>query len=104
MRKMYISGPISGYDTDERIEAFGRASKKGEAMGYKAVNPMADQPDGWSWDEYMRRDITMLCKCDAILLMSGWENSKGACLEKRIAEELGMEVFYDIEMMEGGEE
>lgn len=102
--KMYISGPISGYDTDERMEAFGRASKKAETMGYKAVNPMADPIDGWEWDEYMRRDIAMLCKCDAIMLMSGWENSKGACLEKQIADALGMEMFYDIDVAEGGEE
>lgn len=97
MKKMYISGPITGYETEERIEAFAAASARAEAMGYKAVNPMKDQPEGWSWEEYMRRDIEKLCKCDAIVMMRGWEHSRGAMLELEIAKALEMEVFYMVE-------
>lgn len=101
-KKMYVSGPISGYDPEERIEAFERAAKRAEAMGYKAVNPMESQMDDRTWEEYMRRDIKELCGCDAILMMKGWEKSKGAKAEKYVAETIGMEVFYMIE--KGGEE
>jgi hypothetical protein len=45
--------------------------------------------------DYMKEDIPILLQCDGILMLSNWTGSKGACLEKHIAEELGMFVAYD---------
>lgn len=100
LKTIYISGPISGYDTEERKLAFKEATRVAGKMGYVSVNPMEDQEDGLTWAEYMRRDIKALMDCDAILMMPGWEQSRGAKLEKDIAERIGMEVLY---MKEGGE-
>ena len=46
-----------------------------------------------SWEACMRSDIAELVKCDAIQLLHGWENSKGATLEHHIAERLGLQIF-----------
>lgn len=100
LKTIYISGPISGYDTEERKRAFKEATRVAGKMGYIPVNPMEYQVDGWTWEAYMRRDIKELMDCDAILMMPGWEQSRGAKLEKDIAERIGMEVLY---MKEGGE-
>jgi hypothetical protein len=40
----------------------------------------------------MRNDISQLVTCARIVLLRGWENSKGAMLELRIAKVLGFEV------------
>ena len=58
-------------------------------LGYDAVNPVSYGliPNG-TWEDYMRRDIKLLCECDYIYLLEGWEDSDGASLEKLIADNL----------------
>lgn len=94
-RRVYISGPISGYDIQERRMVFGQVANRLVELGYDVVNPMDNEDDSHrlTWEEYMRKDITQLMQCDCIVLLSGWEKSRGARLEKQIAEELGMEVL-----------
>jgi hypothetical protein len=96
--KFYIAGKISGLDYAEALDNFKVASAELQAMGYDAVNPMAENGldgDGneHPWVEYMRRDIPHLLRCDGIYLLSNWKDSKGARLERHIAEELGMEII-----------
>ena len=42
-----------------------------------------------TWETCMKRDIKALVDMDAIVLLPGWENSRGACLENHIATALG---------------
>lgn len=51
-------------------------------------------PHGFDFKACMNRDIQAILSCDAIVLMSGWENSKGACAEKALAEWAGLRVYY----------
>jgi hypothetical protein len=37
----------------------------------------------------------MIDAADAIFMMEGWEQSRGACLEKAYAEYQGKDVMYD---------
>lgn len=101
-RKIYISGPITGYDREERKRTFAAAAKHYEDLGYKAVNPMEGEEEGLEWEDYMRRDIEKLCKCDAIAMLPGWEDSKGARLEYEVAMALGM-WYEECAIEEGGE-
>ncbi len=68
------------------------------ANGAIVVNP-AEKADegkpGMTWEEYMRQDIRLLLDCTAILMLTGWENSRGARLEHRVATELGMLVLHE---------
>lgn len=95
---IYISGPISGnlYWKSNFIYA-GRLVKS-RLKDYKAVNPLrfnlAYNPRT-TWADQMIVCLRNLEHCDAILMLDGWEKSKGACIEKLFAEKLGLEVMYE---------
>lgn len=77
--KIYISGPMEGVENYQEI--FKRAADKLLGMGYSVVNPAALQSamcgDGFSRKDFLRIDLDLLEECDAILLLDGWEESKG---------------------------
>jgi hypothetical protein len=65
--------------------------------GYEVVNPFDLD---WNelgkrrltWPEYLRRDLQALLTCDGIYMIRGWQNSKGARLERNVAKRLGMKI------------
>lgn len=87
--KVYISGKISGLSEKVYKNNFNSAELYLTGLGYDAVNPVSYGliPNG-TWEDYMRRDIKLLCECDYIYLLEGWEDSDGASLEKLIADNL----------------
>lgn len=95
--KVYISGPITGYNKDERKKVFAATAEMLKSKGHEVVNPMEDEPEGLTWKEYMRRDIEKLMKCDAIYRLPFWEKSRGANVENMLAEKLEMAIMDDIE-------
>ena len=103
-KRVYISGPISGYDMEERREAFGRAAKMLKELGYLPISPMNNGlPDDSTREEHMKVDLALLMTCEYIYQMRGWTDSKGAVLETLVARQLGIEVlanedFYQVEL------
>lgn len=94
MKRVYLSGPISGMP-EHNFPAFHAEAAKLRAAGYEVINPAELNPDpSMTWEDCMRVDIRELCTCDAIALMPGWERSKGANLELHIAHRLGLEVMH----------
>ena len=93
--RVYISGPISGVENPE--VAFAEAEKIIEAEpGFEAINPIgigifleAELGRKPTWQEYMRADIKAMLSCDAVYMLPGWMDSKGARIEAFIAKELG---------------
>ncbi|BCP56212.1 hypothetical protein K32_48290 [Kaistia sp. 32K] len=92
--RIYVAGPMTGYP-DLNFPAFNAAAEALQADGWDAVNP-ADHGivDGAEWGDYLRADIAQLAQCEAIYLLPGWPQSKGAQLEITIAKALGMNVLY----------
>lgn len=89
--KVYISGPITGIDFGNRF-AFSCARNALELCGYEAVDPSEVQlGDDATWTDYMRADLKLLLDCDYIYMLEGWENSRGARLERELAENLKIE-------------
>lgn len=91
---LYLAGPMSGLP-DFNFPAFHAAAARLRAQGYVVINP-AELDDGdtsHSWDYYMRRDIPMLLTAQAVAVLPGWEQSRGATLEVTIARALGMPVL-----------
>ena len=90
---VYIAGPMTGID-QFNYPAFNAAAARLRAMGYHVENPAENPaPPCGSWQAYMRMAITQLVKCDTIALLPGWEKSRGAKIEHRLATELGLSVW-----------
>ena len=94
--KVYISGPIAGYDMAERKLAFLKVQHMLETLGYQPVNPFNNGvPDYEHWRVHMKADIAMLVQCDAIYMMPGWELSKGCKLELDVATSCGIRLMLE---------
>lgn len=97
---IYLSGPMTGLP-DHNYPAFQAAAERLRAQGATVVSPHElpancpgcgenDLPH--SWAEHMRADLAALLTCDVIMLLPGWETSRGAQLEKTVAEAVNMTV------------
>lgn len=93
-KRIYISGPITGIPEYNK-PAFDSAEKKINEMGLIPISPfrLGVVSKHKSWQDYMREDIKALMDCDAVYLLPGYEKSKGAMEEKRIAESIGIPVY-----------
>ena len=92
MKRVYISGPMTGI-SESNFPAFHSAAAALRAHGFDAVNPAEINPQtDDDWHTYLRADIKALCDCDAIALLPGWGDSKGAHLELHIAHRLGLHI------------
>lgn len=93
-KKIYISGPISGHDIEERRAAFAAVERILREEGLEVVNPLnVAFPEGCTHEQYMRVDIALLIGCDYIYLMKGWYGSRGAVTEFLVACSAGIEVY-----------
>ncbi len=93
--KVYISGPITGM-ADLNRPAFHAATER--LRGWcEPVNPMEHTPYNteWTWEDYMRDDLNLLLKCDAIYMLNGWRGSRGATIEHDLAMNLGMVIMRE---------
>lgn len=90
--KVYLSGPMSGIP-DNNFPAFHEWAARLRAQGYDVVSP-AEIQEAETWELCLRADLREMCNCEAIALMPGWENSKGANLELHVAHRLGMQVIH----------
>jgi hypothetical protein len=95
MKKVYISGKISGLPENEVREKFDNAEREMIEQGYEVVNPLKNANSyNASWQIHIAIDIIQLIGCDAIYLLSDWLYSRGASLEQKIAETTGKEIIY----------
>jgi hypothetical protein len=113
MPKIYLSGPMSGIKNYNAL-AFYHAESALRVYGWgdDIINPIAlDDHDPYTeenktgvWktqhrNRYLRRDIMLLAdpqqNITHIYMLQGWEKSRGARLEKKIAEELGLYVVFE---------
>ncbi len=93
--KVYISGQITGLDIDDARAKFENAENIVRGMGLRPVNPLTGSDQTKKWKEHMVRDIEMLFGCDAIFMIRNWKKSKGARIERFIAEEMGMLILHE---------
>jgi hypothetical protein len=98
--KVYIAGPMTGYK-DLNYPAFNAMKTELQQAGYTPLSPadVDNKGEAQSWEWYMRRTIPMLCEADAVLLLPGWERSKGARIEERIAGELSIPVYESLDQL-----
>ena len=100
MKLVYVSHPFTGNETGNRQDARAMCSDlKEEHKEWSLVNPL----DNFMWTQDIKlshREILNMCleilkACDSIYLCHGWERSIGCREEKKLAEEMGMEILYE---------
>jgi len=108
--RCYIAGPIAG--VPDFRERFAAAVPIVEALGYDPVNPCeitpaahdGDCPPGYDPGEegehtssacFMRSDLRALLDCDAIYMLPGWRESRGATTEHTVAVACGIPVLEE---------
>lgn len=108
---IYIAGPMTGYK-DFNFAAFDKARNKLNDEGWTVISPAdIDRENGFDalkgdspelvTKEFMRKamraDLDALQKVDAIYMLTGWQDSKGACAEFSVARWRGIEVLFNHE-------
>lgn len=89
---LYLSGPMTGLPEYNYPEFF-RVATLLESMGYKVINPAnTGVQDGWIWRDYLKKDLVDLLQNNvtSIILLEGWDNSKGAKLEIQVGNAVGI--------------
>ena len=113
--KIYLAGPMRGI-AEFNVPAFYRGAAQLERLGHTVFNPAAKDNErygtdisagnpegredvaasqhGFSLREALRLDLAWICaEADAIALLPGWRNSKGATAEHATAVALGLTVI-----------
>jgi Domain of unknown function (DUF4406) len=91
---IYVSGPMSG-KVDHNVPAFQAATKILRKAGYKVIDPSENDAGSRDkpWAFYMNLDLVSVAKSNALVLLPGWEWSKGANIEIANAERLEKNIF-----------
>lgn len=113
--KIYVAGPMRGYP-EFNFPAFFAAAARLRADGHEVFNPaekdiekhgadfakgnhegredIAASQHGFSLRQALGADLAWICaEADAVAMLHGWRQSKGACAEYATAVALGLELI-----------
>lgn len=92
IKKIYISGPMTG---KEKLNAdeFNKIADKLRDAGVFAINPVDINPPSAPWHICLKEDIKHLLEADGVVLLNGWQKSRGALVEIFVSLTLGIPLF-----------
>lgn len=94
MKTIYIAGKVTGEPRDICVQKFNAAEELLRSKGFTEIgNPVTMVPEHYGWKEAMQICIIAVMASDCIFLLDDWQESKGARLEKTIAEHFGLEII-----------
>lgn len=114
MKVIYVAGPFRARNANGTNSAWGTQQHVMRAMelaleiwkrGHAAICPHANtmffqDSAGCADDVWLYGDLELLRRCDAVLMVPGWEKSQGATAEKEVAESRGIPVLLSMEALE----
>jgi nucleoside 2-deoxyribosyltransferase len=89
---IYIAGPMTNMP-DKGFPAFFEKEKELKKLGFTVINP-ARNPAGLRYDHYIDISLAMVRSADALVVLDGYEVSKGALCEIAYAHSLKKPVYY----------
>ena len=95
MKKVFISGPVTGLEYDQVVKKFNAVEQKLLDMGYQVFNPVSFVKPSDDWKTAMKKCLRTLSICDSICMLKGFESSKGAVIEFNIACDLDYEIMFE---------
>ena len=104
---LYLAGPYRG-DIDANITAARKVAIELWERGYTVICPHLNTAHfevdcNLPESEYIRRDLEILSRCDAIVMLPGWEKSEGACaeLDYALIDRDDILVYYSADDLDG---
>lgn len=105
MKSAYIAGPFSALTRDEEdynVHNAALAAVEYYKKGYAVYCPHLQASyidrhinDGeLGYEDWLARDIYWINKCDVVVFLPGWKNSRGAVIEHMVARGLSKEIHY----------
>lgn len=112
--RLYVAGGMSGYP-EHNFPAFREATRILRGMGHQVTSPVemneaagfdaetADnvEPGFEQWATFLARDVKVVVDVDGVVVINGWEKSRGAALEVHVARELGKDIWQLVYSYEG---
>lgn len=99
--RVYLAGPMRGLPSFN-FPAFDEATSTLREQGFEVWSPAErDREEGFDPDRdeaktlayYMAFDLKAVCESDAIVVLPGWQRSKGATLELHVARECEIPIY-----------
>lgn len=90
-KRVYLSGPITNTKNYKGLFMFAE-----ELVSYdeaeQIYNPAAQIPSSSSWEQAMHRCLSEITNYDTVVMLPGWNASRGARLERDVALACGMHI------------
>ena len=104
---IYISGPITGKTPIEWQNNLDLGRMFAIEMMAAGIPYHSPHLNTWhfeqqtilsdiTWQDYIDMDFEIIKRCSGIIMMQGWENSKGAVVERDFAMANSIPVYYSI--------
>lgn len=110
MKLIYVAGKYLGdsaWETYINIHHARVAARKLWDDGWAVICPHSNTafmdgadahdregPNG-DWARWLRGDLEIISRCDAIYMLDNYKDSKGALIELKKAMDLGLEILYE---------
>ena len=97
--RVYVAGKITGKDSYGVRAKFGHAATLLRKHGHTVFDPMETlsimSTRGFAYKEIMKMCLQAVSICDAIYLLSDWQDSPGASIECAYARAHGKKIFEE---------
>jgi len=95
---IYVSGHYTTGDKDANIAAAREIAVALWQMGHAVICPHANTAHfedfaTITYDQFIAGDLMMIARCDALVMVPGWEDSKGARAEHFYALQQGIPIY-----------
>lgn len=95
---IYIAGKYSG-DIDNNIADARKVAIDLWEMGHAVICPHLnsshmEQDCQATWEDYLRGDLNIISRVDALVMLEYWQASKGATMEHEYAKSLNIPIYY----------